>query len=221
MARPRSNRDAYKVIIRNEGISGSGFELIADMPASFGFGVNAQYADMFANQSVGGGQIGGGGSRLGQATTAITGGAVMFQPLTKKIWQGSSQISFGLSLLFDAESNAKEDVHEIAVLLQALCLPIGVGGTNTPESPGSAVVLLPPNPPIWNSNINRTSVRIGKMFYFHDVVLESVNYTLESRFAADDYPIAGQVDITVTTSYVFSRQDLLASANMSNYINNL
>ena len=59
------------------------------------------------------------------------------------------------------------------------------------------------------------------MFYFHDVVLESVNYTLESRFAADDYPIAGQVDITVTTSYVFSRQDLLASANMSNYINNL
>jgi hypothetical protein len=221
MARPRSQRDAYKVMIRNEGVSGSGFDLVADMPASFGFGVNAQYADMFATQSIGGDQIGGGGSKAGQVTTGLVGGAVMFQPLTKKIWQGSSQIQFGMSLLFDAESNAKEQVHEIAVLLQALCLPIGVGGSDDPSSPGSGVILLPPNPPMFASNVNRTSIRIGKMFYFHDVVLEGVSYNLESRFAADGYPIAGQVDIEVTTSYVYSRQDLLAAANMFNYINNL
>jgi hypothetical protein len=198
-----NNNPAYLFILENKS---AGVRFIADMPEQYQIGVNATYEEI----SSGSGRVGGGSG----VVKGLWGG-FQIQPLTKKVWTGTQHISWQVTCLLDAENNAKQDVHDAAVLLQSMCLPQGfeanIAGINDLSSSGSALagntnILLPPNPPLWDSDHNRTAIQIGKMFYFHSVHLTNVNYSVESRFARDGFPIAGQIDIQGETDYILTRQ---------------
>lgn len=214
MPRLVRSRPDYRVLIEN---SWAGFSLEADMPpeidiaasSSFDHGERAFTASELINK--GARSIGRTGSEILGNLGSLLGvsGAAILQPMTKAVWQSSSPIPIQLPLIFDAHYNAKEEVHDIAVRLLALCLPVQVGN-----------VLLPPNPPsfygwgVGADAVNRTSLRIGRQFFFPSVAIQSVNYNAQQRLAADGYPIAGSIDVTFVTDYIYGRQDLLQAAGV-------
>ena len=220
----KSKNPDYRVMIRNET---SNISVIADLPEQFGFTVQAQYSEMnrgsvsdFVAGVPGIRRLPGGAVR--GAGGALFGGSVIWQGMTKKLWEGTSHINFSLTMLFDAETNAREDVHDVAVSLQALALPIGHNGANAP--PGKEItvtstmqqVLMPPNPPYANPNHNRTELRVGRLFFFPMVVIESADYIADIKLDSTGMPIAGAVQLSLSTEYVMSRQDLLNAASVAN-----
>jgi hypothetical protein len=186
----KARNPANYVIISNPT---AGVEVACDLPDRFSLAVSSQFEPVdFSLQTVG----------RGAATAAnIIGGNILAKEATKLIWLGTTPMEFTLPLIFDAETSSYEDVHQVYCNLQMLVLPDGGRG-----------FLFPPNTTRFSNN-NKTTVWIGKQFWFDSVVITTANITSESRLNAG-YPIAGQIDMTFQTEYVYSRADYVKAAGI-------
>ena len=200
--RPRSTNPAYLCRIIN---ATSGVDVIADLPEHISISTSSSFESLSLSLL-----------DIGRATSVIAkgvGGNVASKAATKQIWRDSGPIEFTLSLIFDANTNSRNDVHLQLIQLQQLSLPLGNGGESYTAR------LYPPNP--WrglngiSGQENRTIVILGNMFKFEPCLVVSANLNEDIRMAADGFPIAGQIDITFRTDYTFDRTDYLKAAGGS------
>lgn len=188
--RPRSRNPNYTCQIINQT---AGINIVADLPQQLsvtGQSSFTTWARMASPELVN-----------SEYVTGAAGGSIMLKEFTKKIWQTSEGLGMSLSLIFDAEKSGREDVHDVARALMTLERPYQVFD-------GPFAILLPPNPTRLFGNVNVTSVRLGRMFFFESVCIHSVTYNPEIRLDHEGFPIAGQVDISFETDYAVSREDL-------------
>lgn len=161
-----------------------GVDIVADMPEQFNFAVASEFQ---ARAPVTGSE--------GTAADTILKGfdkSLQFKSLTQQVWVSTSPVEIPLSLIFDAESSAREEVWVPGTLLEAMALPKGSGDlVMAPSSGGS------------------TSVTIGRKLLIPNTIVVSVSSTYDARIAADGYPIAAQVEITLRTHTILSAEDWL------------
>lgn len=124
---------------------------------------------------------------------------VTFQWLTQQTWISSSPIELNLTLQFDALTSAYDDVVAPMKKLQKLVLPY----RKFPEID----LLMPPGPSAADPNKAKTYLRIGRLAYFHNVIVVSVNNTYDTRYNKG-YPISGQSEVVVRTIVMPTREDL-------------
>lgn len=215
-------------------------DIVADLPEAFALSMTGHYDGSTGTVSGAVSSIVGvvnttAGQVASSAFTA-TGGDVAFQALTKRIWRGSEPIDFSLPLLFDAEENTFEDVHETCTLLSSLALPDFGGGAasignglysaldnmgrrainawNTMLDGNLGGVMHPPNPTRLG-DYNRVDIRIGRMWLIENVtilgaeLIEDVN-----RLGREGYPLAGGVTLRVSTELVWTKEDFYKAAGV-------
>lgn len=188
--RPRSRNPNYTCQIIN---STAGIDIVADLPMNLSVSGQSSFTTwsrMASPEMIN-----------NEFATGAAGGSIMLKEFTKKIWVTSDGLGMSLSLIFDAEESGHEDVHNVALALMTLERPYQV-------LDGPFAILLPPNPTRLFGNVNVTSVRLGRMFFFDSVCIHSVTYNPEIRLDSEGFPIAGQVDISFETDYAVSRDDL-------------
>lgn len=173
-----------------------GIEIVADIPEQFAVSLASEWENRFGTST--------GLADAPVVGRAITGGAqtnAVSRSLTKQIWMNSSPFEFPLQILFDADIDAKREVYDPMVRLEAMVLPIGRGEFLTAPGGehGSAVTL-----------------RIGKMFSITNCIITAVNNTYDTKLDANGIPISGQSEITVRTDELFSAQDWLSIRGVSN-----
>ena len=186
--KPRSRNPNYHVQIINNTAQ---VNVVADLPQAVSLTGQSQFTTW---------------QRMAQPiqNEYVTGGAagtIMLKEFTKRIWVSSTGLGMTLPLIFDAETNSQEDVFNVAKALMLLERPHAIGS-------GPYTILLPPNPTRLTGNANVTSVRIGRMFFFESVSIDSVTANFDVKLDKYGFPIAGSVDFTFETDYVPSRDDL-------------
>lgn len=204
----KSKRQGYFCHIQNLS---SGVDIVADLPEAYQQAVGAQYEARNTAFGLDG------GDGLSGAIAAWINPSIMMRSLTAAVWRGSSPVQFSLQLLFDAEENTYDDVQNNLVMLQTLTLPYDNGGD----------ILYPPNPSTaiaWasmnlitrqslNPGMSEITVRIGKQWYFPSCVVMSAAMSSDTRLN-EDLPIAGSINLEVTTSHVYTKADLMRAASM-------
>lgn len=191
---PRSKNSDYWVYIVNRV---AGVQLLADLPESFSISAQSQYEAVDGNGFF--------NLRNRSAIAAqIAGGGAILQRATKQIWAHTAPLAFHLPLIFDAETNSLQDVHEKMAILQSMVLP-------RLEGPG---VLGPPNGRSILGQEKAVSLQIGKQFLFDDCIITGASLITEQRLN-NGYPIAGQIDLNIETNYVLSREDYLLAAGLT------
>lgn len=169
-------------------------------------------ADILGNVPVVGNTVQSAGKALGVNAT--------FQAATQQVWKGTTPIEFPFSLLFDAYDSAKNNVFDPINALITYGLPSTkptgtgpIGGLVSSAASLGGNILYAPGP----NNIDRdkfsVKLRVGRMLFIPDGILVGCNPKFDSRIAADGYPIAGQVDIVIRTSVVYSRSDWLKATS--------
>ncbi len=177
----------YKIDLRCHA---RGVHYVLDMNESIALSLQSEWENRFGNSSA----IGVGG--VVETTARVLGGNVMIQELTRQIWVSSSPIELPISLLFDAENSAYDDVYRPIVNIQSLITPIDRGNG----------VLTPPGPRL-NSLEYAVSIRVGKLYYIPDGIITSASNTFNTQLDRFGYPISGQLDLTIRTSVVYSNND--------------
>lgn len=169
----------------------------ANIPETFSFGVQSNY-DAVLPTSIRDVVNGG----IANAASAAFKFNRVLQALSQQIWQSSSPIEISLPLLFDAKEDAKKEVRDPIVKLMAMCLPY--------KASKGDVALTPPGPVLSKPDFGRLSLRIGRFFYIHSVVLVDANPTFDTRLNAQGIPISATCDITVRTINTPSQEDIKA-----------
>lgn len=134
---------------------------------------------------------------------------IVVQSLTFQAWQSSSPIEFNMTLLFDAENDAFNDVVLPMSKLQEMTLPYNLAAN--PD------IMMPPGPAPLFPDRSRVSIRIGRFLYIHSIVLKSVNNTFDTRYDANGQPISGQSEITFATINTPSRADVTSFYILRNH----
>lgn len=182
-------------------------EIIADLPEEFSISASSHYEGPT-------GTMGAGGSNI------AAGGDIAMQYLTKRVWAGTEPLSFPLKLLFDAENNTYEDVHETLNLLLSMALPSNLDNLPSFASGwgiSASSVLVSPNPYreyTGFSEHNKISLRIGRQYFFESVVVMSANLVSDTRLIDTGYPLAGAIDLQICTDYVLHKKDLFKAAGI-------
>lgn len=161
-------------------------ELIADLPEQTVLAIQSDWENRM------------GKSILPDVVTSLTGISPLSQEWnTRQMWTSTSPLEFSFTILFDALTSAYKDVF----------LPMmSVVQLAAPESYGD--ILLPPGPSRVDKTRNAVTMGIGKMIRITDAILVSAQATFDNRMAADNYPIAGELEVTIRTSVVYSRNDI-------------
>jgi hypothetical protein len=142
----------------------------------------------------------------GAAGTAVSSAAWAFnynviqQGMSFQAWLSSTPVEFNLTILFDAENDAFEEVVRPMTQLSALVLPYR-------SAPDEALLQAPGPSPIY-PNRARISVRLGRFVYLNSVILVAVNNTFDTRMNALGQPISGQCDVTIRTINTPARDDV-------------
>lgn len=198
-------------------------DILADLPEEFSYAAMSHYLGPTGTSSEALGQALGDlpvVDALAKIGPVVAGGDVAVQSLTKRIWQGTEPLQFSLRLMFDAENNSYEDVHETVTLLASLALPSSeIGG----------YVMSAPNPyrafdqiPLIggflpSSQHNLLSIRIGRQYLFESCVVLSAQPAVDIRLEKNGYPIAGAIDLQVCTDTVYHKQDLFKAAGIRTF----
>lgn len=191
--------------------------MIADLPETFTLAAGSAYesldqvtvsVDGAINASVGA-LLPSIAEKAGSLGAQFFGSGAQSVFLSNAMWRGTGPIEFQLQLLFDAETNAKEDVHDVLAKLTALTLP----GVSWAEG---GAWLTSPAPTGWSPDKNRTSIQIGNQYRFHSIIVQSATPISETRIAASGYPIAGAIDLQCRTSHAYSKDDFLKAAGLFN-----
>ena len=200
-------------------------DILADLPEEFSYAAMSHYLGPTGTTAEGLGQLVGDMpvvDALAKAAPVAAGGDVAVQSLTKRIWQGTEPLQFSLRLLFDAENNSYEDVHETVTLLASLALPssfnlLGVTMLSAPN-PYRAFDQIPLlGGFLPSSQHNILTIRIGRQYYFPSCVVLSAQPAVDIRLEADGYPIAGAIDLQVCTDTVYHKEDLFRAAGVRTF----
>lgn len=188
------NNNKYQVIITRK-TSGRYPDVVikANLPESFSFGVTSSYQQRLPSDLA---SVLPGFEKLGTFFHASR----IFQEFSHQVWENSSPIQFSLPLLFDAVTDAEEDVITPIRDLMAMALPYR-------ENDADAF-LKPPGPTLRNPDYGRVSMLIGRMCYFHSVLINDVNPAFDTRMSKTGSPISATCDLSVTTINTPSRDDL-------------
>lgn len=180
--------------------------IIADLPEQVSIAVASDWENRLASSTL--------GDFVAAAPSSVgTNAAVQFA--TEQLWMNTSPIDIPVSLLFDAETNAFNEVHKPMTLLESLTLPTSLGNG----------ILVTPGPTVSNSvssingySGNPVSITIGRQITLSSCIVVSVSNTYDSKLAADGYPISGQSEITIRTPKVLSADEWLAIRGLSDSI---
>jgi hypothetical protein len=175
------------------------FKLIANLPEAFSLSSSSDYESWLPSslrEALD--QSGLGGVK---PVTAAYNYNFIQQVNTHQVWVSSTPIEFSLTALFDAQTDARVDVFEPMIGLQKLALPYKKDDTDGRQ-------LWAPGPSVFDKDKGRISLRIGRMMYFHSVVLTSVNNTFDTKLDINGFPISGQSDLSFRNIVLSSREDL-------------
>jgi hypothetical protein len=192
--------------------------IVCDMPENLSLGISSSW-DSAMPYALAGliDQIPGGiGGAIVAATTfgaRVAGKAfnVQSQALSYQVWMGSDPIEIPLELQFDVKSDAKQDVWLPIAYLISLSMPRNQGSAVSTALGG---VLLPPGPALGENGGKvglgyGVNIRIGRIALFQDCIITGAEPNFSLLLDPDGYPIAGQVNLTIKTSYVYGNVDLL------------
>lgn len=197
--KPDNTNANYAVKI---GCQSQGVEIIAEMPEQLSFGVQSDWESRLPStlsSLLGSIPLIGGRLEQGQNLLGLN---RQFQDLSFQMWMGTSPIEIPLTLQFDAEESALNDVYRPIQALASMALPSQRGG-----------YLIAPGPIRGgNGDDNAVTLNIGRMFTFLDCIMVSCEQTLDSRLDEDGYAIAGTANITLRTGMVYGKTDWLKAA---------
>lgn len=161
-------------------------EVVADLPEQTVLAIQSDWETRMAS------------SFFPQAVTSLTGVSPLSQEWnTRQMWVSTSPIEFSFHLLFDAQNSAYQDVFMPAMALAQLVAPDSYGD-----------LLLPPGPSRIDKQKNAVTLAIGRMMRIEDAILVSAQPTFDNRMDAQGYPIACDLEITIRTAIVYSRNDI-------------
>lgn len=184
---------------------GHNFGVQVDMPEQLALAVTSDWesrlpsglTDVLSKMPIGG--------NLGESIANLLGNSPHVQALSFQMWSGTSPIEIPLTVLFDAENNALEDVYKPIIMLQSLILPV--------EGRLGVTWLTPPGPDVgFRSNESSgygIHIKLGRMMLFMNCILVSANAIFDSKMDSRGYPISGQLDLVFRTSYMYGRSDWL------------
>jgi hypothetical protein len=136
-----------------------------------------------------------------------------------------------IPFLFDAERDAFTDVMLPAFQLMALAAPVEISQDNVRSQAASgftsifdsalqiaadtigkniesAGFLAAPGPRFWGDDQDRITLNVGRMMTIPSVIVTAVNAQFASKFDVNGFPIAADVQVTISTHYTPSRKDL-------------
>lgn len=116
---------------------------------------------------------------------------------TRQMWIDTPPLELSFHLLFDAQTNAYQDVFLPAINVLKLVAPEASGDW-----------LLPPGPSRVHKTKNAVMLTIGKMIRINDGIIVSAQPSFDNRMDAQGYPIACDLEITIRTSVTYSRSDI-------------
>lgn len=177
------------------GCGAMGVEIIAEMPEEITSAVGSEWEALLPASL---GSVPLVGDALNFAAQSIGGSGVVLQGATQQIWVNSSPMELPLTLQFDIENDAREDVYAPMRLLEMMAMPNEAGGFL--YSPGTNLGALAGG----DSSI---SLAVGQYLKIPRIIITSVQSQFSSRLDARGYPISGRSDITFRTDRVLSRED--------------
>ena len=125
---------------------------------------------------------------------------VMKQSFTHQMWITTAPIEQNFTLLFDAETDAYNDVMQPIKDLMGAALPY--------RKTANSDLLYAPGPTPVQPNKSKLSLRIGRMMYWDSVILYAGSPTFETRLESNGKPIAAQIEVTIQSLTVPARDDL-------------
>jgi hypothetical protein len=180
----KSTNINYTCIIKDRAL---GVQIIADLPEQTMLAVSSEFANRLPFSTVGE-AIGGKNAENAADVNYVT------KYAAEQVWVGTSPIEIPLTLLFDAQKDAYQEVWRPLSLLESMVLPNysdNLGGIYTsPNFEGSV------------------SVNLGKM-YLPQCLLTSVASTYDTKLDKKGYPISGQCEITIKTYRIIGAQEWL------------
>lgn len=212
-------RGFYKVAI-NEKMGP--LRIVAYMPENFTIQTTANFESRLG--------AAGAGSVVGTGTQATTGVALVTKAMTMMTWQSSDPIEFQLPLLFDAHSDPMREVHQPIAQLLALPLPtaqgtprateaeseignfingiVGAGSTMANNILGQGL-LRGPGPTFSEPNRHNYTLTIGNVAIFTNMIITSASVEMESLVNKNGLLLSAKVDVTMKSSMVYLREDIL------------
>lgn len=153
---------------------------------------------------------------FGIARTAGYLGAQMFMAQTIQSWSGTDPLSFTIPMIFDAHTDAYQDVWLPVHKLAQMCSPGLIDGNWR---------LVPPGPngirEAFGGEGGRTEgsnwdqlggeniqLEIGRHLKLPSVILISADPVFDSKFTEEGYPISAEVNLTIQTPFVPTKQFL-------------
>jgi hypothetical protein len=148
-----------------------------------------------------GGKLAVGSAVVGSALDAIGMSNTTLKWYTAHFWEGSSPIKCNIPFEFIAESDPEKEVIEPMRFLYKLAAPYEKMG-----------ILMPPGPSVLGTAMGigtKISIRIGKIFTFDNVVIDSVSGEIDTRLTKGSKKILhAKVDVSFTSFYTVSRDDV-------------
>ena len=182
----KGSNPAYMVFIQ---CPTAGLEVVCDMPETTMLAIQSDW-----EQRMNGGLF----SNILGGVVGVTGISPASQEWnTRQMWVSTSPIEFSLQLQFDAYSSAYNDVFRPMTALIQLAAPENIGD-----------ILFPPGPSRVFKDRNAITLSLGKMLTITDGILTAAQGTFDTRMTAEGYPIAGELELTIRTSVVYSRNDI-------------
>lgn len=128
----RGRAGTYRVLVQSQLTSGDEIQVTGWLPEEVTFDVSAQYEAPYAqglNQAL---------PILGQVARAL-GVSLVTQAMTSQVWQGSTEINFQIPFVFQAETDAYNDVIKPIKDLLRLTMPRDPQGGGLLQSPGPRI----------------------------------------------------------------------------------
>ena len=198
----KSNNPNYMCQI---SCNGHGLDILADLPENLNLGVQSDWESPLPSTLAGmlDRVTGGAASSIANAI----GTSPQSQHMSYQMWMGTTPIEIPLTLQFDADKSALEDVYRPIVAIMQMVLPInGGGGLLYPPGPKGGLVGA-----FGGREGYGVTVRVGRMMLFPDCIISSASQTFDSRLDAAGFPIAGTVECTFRTSIVYGTADFLTA----------
>ena len=183
-------------------------DVIAAIPEDYSISLEAEWGQLSDR---------GGGGTLSIVASELTGYSTVSRMSSAQAWQGSAPIDISLSLLFQAEVDAKREVVEPIKRLSRMALP---------RSAGSAEFLIPPGSRVFNlrkkkeqdeeGNVNKGDdrssdyivLKIGTFAKFDKVIITSVAPNMSGLMSTDGRPMSATCDVNFRTFYLFDQNEM-------------
>lgn len=131
---------------------------------------------------------------------SVTGASPYLQGLTQQMWVDSEPFELNLTLNFDAETDAYKDVMEPTTRLMSWVLPTATTG----------FMLQSPAPTVYDPELNRIVVHIGRSIMLPSVIIPTVSVTHSGLPDKNGNFIRATAEVTIRTILTPHAGDLLS-----------